>query len=140
MQGTGKHEVATTFAYASAAVDTGELLSRSELFSALDPDTIAVIAGVARPLSLRRNELVFSEGDDANDMYVVRGGRIAIANRSTDGRESVMALMEEGDLFGEMSFFDGEGRSAQARALETSELLAVPFAPIREVLESRPSL
>jgi CRP-like cAMP-binding protein len=119
-------------------VDTAELLSRSELFSALDADTITTIAASARVVSLRRNELVFSEGDEAVDMYVVRAGRIAIANRSIDGRESVMALMEPGDLFGEMSFFDGNPRSADARALEASDLLAVPFRPIREAFEARP--
>ena len=121
-------------------MDTAELLAKSELFSALDGDAVEKIAAATRPLSLRRNELVFSEGDIATDMYVVRSGRIAIANRSSDGRESVMALMENGDLFGEMSMFDGDPRSADARALEPSELVEVPFQPVRDVLEERPQL
>src|SRR5205807_2518915 len=120
--------------------DVAALLARSELFSTLDEDALTVIVKSVRPCSFQRNELVFAEGDPGHELYLVRTGRIAIANKSIDGRESLMALMEEGDLFGEMSFFDGEGRSAQARALEPSELLAVPFAPIREVLEDRPSL
>jgi len=138
MKGTGKPEVATTFAYAPPAVDTAELLSRSELFSALDAETVNSIAGSAKAVSLRRNELVFSEGDEATDMYVVRAGRIAIANRSIDGRESVMALMEPGDLFGEMSFFDGDPRSADARALEASDLIVVPFQPVRDAFQAKP--
>ena len=48
-------------------------------------------------------------------------GRIAIASKSDDGRESVFALMERGDLFGEMPLLDGLGRSAEARALEPSD-------------------
>jgi CRP-like cAMP-binding protein len=48
--------------------------------------------------------------------------------------------MEEGDLFGEMPLFDDEPRSAQARALEPSELLSVPYPPIKAVLEERPEL
>ena len=121
-------------------MDTAALLARSELFSALDGDAIDKIAAATHPLSLRRNELVFSEGDAATEMYVVRSGRVAIANRSIDGRESVMALMENGDLFGEMSMFDGDMRSADARALEPSDLVAVPFLPVRSVLEERPQL
>jgi CRP/FNR family cyclic AMP-dependent transcriptional regulator len=121
-------------------VNAAELLARSDLFSAFDADALDSIAAASRPCSLRRNQLVFSEGDDANDLYVVVSGRIAIANRSIDGRESVLALMEEGDLFGDMPLFDGELRSADARALEPSELVAVAYPPIREILEDRPHL
>jgi CRP-like cAMP-binding protein len=121
-------------------MDTDALLARSELFSALDPGAVRGIAAQCRPLCLQRNDLVFSEGDPADELYLVRSGRVAIAKRSIDGRESVVALMEEGDLFGEMSLFDEEGRSADARALEPCELLGVPFAPIRVVLEEQPVL
>jgi CRP-like cAMP-binding protein len=121
-------------------VDHAALLARSELFSALDPASLATVLESARPCSYRRNELIFAEGDDATDMYVVRSGRVAIASRSVDGRTSVLALMEAGDLFGEMSMFDGEGRSAEARALEPSELLAIPFPAVRAALEERPGL
>ena len=73
-------------------------------------------------------------------MYVVVSGRIAIAKRSIDGREAVVALMEPGDLFGDMGFFEGLGRSAEARALEPSQVLAIGFDPIRQVYEQRPEL
>jgi CRP-like cAMP-binding protein len=119
-------------------MDHGELLARSELFSAFERDAVDRIAAAARSLSLQRNDVVFSEGDEADELYVVQSGRIAIGMRSPDGRQSVVALMEEGDLFGEMSFFDGGGRSADARALEPAELVAVPFAALRAVLEERP--
>jgi CRP-like cAMP-binding protein len=121
-------------------VDVAELLSRAELFRALDDGALTALAGAARPVSLQRNAVVFEEGAPAEDLYVVRSGRIAIARRSPDGRESVVALMEQGDLFGEMSMFDGKGRSAHARALEASELVAVPFRAVHGVLEERPQL
>ncbi len=121
-------------------MDGVDLLSRVELFSALDPEGVAAVAAAARPCLLQRNDLVFSEGDHADDLYIVREGRIAITIRSADGRESVVALMERDDLFGEMPFFDGEGRSADARALEPAELLSVPYQALRDVLEQRPKL
>ena len=121
-------------------MDGVDLLSRVELFSALDPEGVAAVAAAARPCVLQRNDLVFSEGDHADDLYIVREGRIAITIRSQDGRESVVALTERDDLFGEMPFFDGEGRSADARALEPAELLAVPYQALRDVLEERPKL
>jgi CRP/FNR family cyclic AMP-dependent transcriptional regulator len=116
------------------------LLARSELFGALDPAVVEEIAQAARVVDVQRNDVVFTEDGEADELYVVRSGRIAIAKRSPDGRESVVALMEEGDLFGEMSLFDGQGRSADARALESSELVGVPYDPIRAILEARPTV
>lgn len=121
-------------------MDAAALLARADLFRALDPDAIDAVAREARAFTLQRNELVFAENEPANELFVVRSGRIAIAKRSPDGRESVVALMEPGDLFGEMPLFDHQGRSADARALETSELLAVSYDALRAVLEARPQL
>ena len=76
----------------------------------------------------------------ATELHVVVSGRIAISKRSIDGRASMVALMERGDLFGEMGLFDDLGRSAEARALEASQVLTIPYGPLREIYETRPSL
>jgi CRP/FNR family transcriptional regulator, cyclic AMP receptor protein len=121
-------------------MDDAVLLARSDLFSAFDaPGLSRVLSGV-RSLRCERNHTLFHEGDDAEELFVVRSGRVAIGRRSPDGRESLVALMEEGDLFGEMPLFDRQTRSASARALESSELLAIPFPLVKECLDSRPEL
>jgi CRP-like cAMP-binding protein len=124
------------------AVDQAALLARAELFSAFDAEAVQRIAQSSRSVELQRNDVVFAEREEADHLYVVDSGRIAIAKRSIDGRESVVALMEEGDLFGEMGLFDvdGEGRSAEARALEPSVLVAVPYPAVRAALEERPEV
>lgn len=121
-------------------MDTVALMSRAPLFRALDAEATSHLAGVTRQLRLGRNDVLFKEGQEARELFVVRNGRVAIVKGSADGRESVVALMEEGDLFGEMSLFDGIGRSAGARALENSELLGVPYPPIRALFAERPEL
>ena len=121
-------------------MDPAALLARSELFSAFEPDAVARISGETRAMSLQRNDVVFAEDEPADALYVVQSGRIAILKRSVDGRESVVALMEEGDLFGEMGLFDPLGRSAEARALEPSELVAVPYPAVRAALERTPEV
>jgi CRP-like cAMP-binding protein len=121
-------------------VDIVELLRESDLFAGFDDDALREVAATAEVRELRRNDLVFSEEDDPDELFVVRSGRIAIANTSVDGRESVMALMEAGDLFGEMPLLDGGRRSAGARALEPSELVAVPYLVVEQILKERPEL
>lgn len=111
-----------------------------ELFNAFSPEELDAIRSAASDLELVRGDVIFAENDEADALYIVNEGRIAIGNRSIDGRESMVALMERGELFGEMSLFDGLGRSAEARALEASNVTAVPYAPVKEILESRPAV
>src|SRR3954470_24951032 len=117
-----------------------DLLTRVDLFSELEPSELASISDASTERALRRGDVLFAEGDEPNELFVVLSGRIALANRSIDGRESVVALMEAGDVFGEMPLFDGLGRSTGARALEPSDVIAIPYAPVQEVYEARPTL
>ncbi|RZV43326.1 MAG: cyclic nucleotide-binding domain-containing protein, partial [Acidimicrobiales bacterium] len=87
------------------------LLHSVDLFRDVNTEYIDELASAAVEKSLWRGDVLFNEGQEPDALYIVISGRIAIANKSIDGRESVVALMEEGDLFGEMGLFDGMGRS-----------------------------
>jgi CRP/FNR family cyclic AMP-dependent transcriptional regulator len=123
-----------------AGPDDLDLLGRSELFSAFGHDALRAIVGAARTLECDRNFPIFGEGDTADELFVVKSGRVAIGRRSVDGRESLVALMEAGDLFGEMPLFDEGDRSASARALERSTLLGIPYEPVRRAIDDEPQL
>ncbi len=108
-----------------------EFLRHLEFFSGFSPVALSKLIETADQRSYLRGDMVFREDDEATDLYVVRTGRVAISNRSPDGRESVLALMGPGDLFGEMALFDDQGRSAGARALEESQVVSIPFDALR---------
>lgn len=117
-----------------------DLLADVDLFADLTPQELQHLADTSATRDLRRGDVLFHEDDAADTVYLVIEGRIAIAKRSIDGRESVVALMEPGDLFGEMQLFEQLGRTAEARALEPSRVLAVGYGPIREIYTQRPEL
>jgi len=117
-----------------------ELLTSIEFFKGFDGAPLDTVLAATEALSFARGGVLFTENDPAAELFVVVAGRIAIANRSIDGRESVVALMERGDLLGEMPLFDGLPRSAEARALEPSEVLAIPYAPLRAIYAEQPEL
>jgi CRP-like cAMP-binding protein len=117
-----------------------DVLAATEFFGGLDRDALEKLDAAAATRRLVRGDVLFSEGDDPDSLYVVLRGRIAIATKSFDGRESVLALMEAGDLFGELGLLDGLPRSAEARALESSDVLHVPYEPIELILHERPQL
>ncbi len=116
------------------------LLQDVPLLADLNEEEMSRIMEATTTLDLNRGDLLFAEDAEPIDLHVVASGRIAISKRSVDGRESMVALMERGDLIGEMTLFDGLGRSAEARALEVSQVLTIPFAPLRAIYEARPIL
>lgn len=116
------------------------LFRETLLFADLDDVSLKAITDASLQRRLRRGDVLFAEGDPPDALYVVESGRIAIVNQNFLGRESVVALMEAGDLFGEMGLFDDRGRSAGARALEVSVVTEVPYRPVRVLYEADPTL
>jgi len=121
-------------------VNDMDLLRNVELFDRFSEEDHRRLADASDRVELIRNDVVFSEGAEPDACYVVIDGRIAIANKSIDGRESMVALMERGDLFGEMGLFDGLGRSAEARSLEPSGVIRIPYDVLRALWEDKPEL
>jgi CRP/FNR family transcriptional regulator, cyclic AMP receptor protein len=116
-----------------------EQIQAVELFQDLEPAALANLATASSQRRLGRGDMLFSENDEPTELFVVLSGRLAMVNRSIDGRESVVALMETGDLFGEMPLFDGQNRSTDGRALEPSEVIVIPYAPLRRLYSEQPA-
>jgi CRP-like cAMP-binding protein len=116
------------------------LLDTTELFTALPADVLDALRQQAATRTYERNELLFSQGDPAGELFVIDHGRIAIATKAPDGRESVLAVLENGAMFGELPLFDGAQRSADARALIESRVIVLAYEPVRDVLKARPEL
>ena len=119
-----------------------QILADTEFFADAPASMLADVAASGKIRNLVRGDVLFEAGDDPDSIYVVLTGRIAIAlgNRPFDHRESVIALMEEGDLFGEMGMLDKSTRSAGARALETSTVLEIPYTSVLDQLNASTSL
>ncbi len=116
------------------------LLDTTELFANLPTDVIDRLNDRTETRTLERGDLLFAQGDPSTELFVVVEGNIAIATKSTDGRESLVAVMEAGGLFGELGLFDDGPRSADARALTPASVVALGFEHVREVLREQPEL
>ncbi len=116
------------------------LIDATELFAAMPEDVLELLREHAVVRRYDRNEVLFHQGDLSHDLFVVQSGRIAIAAQAGDGRESVVAVLESGGLFGELGLFDEAPRSADARALTESSVVALEYEPVRAVLRARPEV
>jgi CRP-like cAMP-binding protein len=119
-----------------------QVLADTEFFANAPASMLSLIAASGKVKNLVRGDVLFESGDDPDCIYVVLSGRIAIAigNKPLDNRETVIALMDEGDLFGEMGMLDASTRSAGARALEASTVLELPYSAVTEQLNSSSAL
>lgn len=118
------------------------LLSRTAFFADTPTEVLSTITAQAQIRNLQRGDVLFNEGDVPDALFVVLSGRIAIAigNKPLDSRESMLALMEAGDLFGELGMLDNGLRSAMARAIEPSSVLFIPYGPVLEQIRSTPNM
>ena len=118
-----------------------ETLARTDFFADASPDALNTLAAAGQELHLIRGDVLFNEGDPPESLYLVLRGRLAIALANPiDRRESVVALMESGDLFGELGMLDDGPRSAMARALEPTTVLAIPYPHVLEMFDENPKL
>lgn len=69
-------------------------------------------------------DLIVREGDTARHMYVIQAGKVRITKR-IGGEEVVLATLDKGDFFGEMSLLESLPRDANARAVGPTELLVI---------------
>ncbi len=118
-----------------------DILARTDFFADADPDGLRALAATGHEHHLIRGDVLFNEGDAPDELYLVLRGRLAIAIANPiDRRESVVALMEIGDLFGEMGLLDDGPRSALARALEPTTVLSVPYSEVLRLFDQNPKL
>ena len=118
-----------------------ELLAATEFFADAPAAVIRTIAAESRALPLIRGDVLFLEGDVADSMFLVIDGCVAIITANpVDHRETVLALMDGGDMFGEMAMLDDGPRSAMARALEPSTVLSIPYEPVLRAFRDDPAM
>lgn len=104
-------------------IDVRGVLAEHDLLRHLPDDALDRLAGVATVRSYKTGQTIFMRGDPGESMMVVASGRIRISRTSYDGREVVLAVFGPGEVLGEIAMIDGGERTADAAALEPTDLL-----------------
>jgi CRP/FNR family transcriptional regulator, cyclic AMP receptor protein len=120
--------------------ETAELLARLEVFSALEERELREVAQLAVPRSYERGEVIFREGDTGDTCYVIRSGSVSVMREHQDGRVIALAELRAGAMFGELSMFGGETRSATVETLEPTRAVALLAADFQRLLRSHPAI
>ncbi len=117
-----------------------EFLSTVEIFSLLGPEEISSIAGLFSSHEINEGEVLFREGEDGNELFIVKSGTVASSIRLPDGGERQVGQFKAGNFFGEMSIFENAPRSATCRSLEKSVLLGLQEKDFYRIIEEYPDI
>jgi CRP-like cAMP-binding protein len=115
-------------------------LSKAPLFAALDDDAAAALRAKMQEVRISRGHTLFDEGDPGDRLYVVTDGKIKLGRTSPDGRENLLAVLGEGEMFGELSLFDPGPRTATATAVTDATLAALSHDDLQPWLTGRPEV
>jgi CRP-like cAMP-binding protein len=115
-----------------------EQLSRMWLFSELNESQIGLLTQITQRRRFDAKKVVVRQGDLDADLYCVLRGHLKVTGCDTHGHEIVVNLMQAGDVFGEIAFFDGQARSATVTSLDAGELLVIRRADFLLLLQKAP--
>jgi len=116
-----------------------ERLSAVDIFAPLSPEETAMLAQASVRHVFAPSEIVIRAGDAGSSMFVLHNGRVQV-QVSDNGHLRPVAVLNEGDFFGEMALFTGEPRTAHVVALEETEVLEIGHEAMKKLFETNPDL
>ena len=117
-----------------------ELLQSVSIFWDLDNDELGYIADKMVAKHFENGNYIFLEDSEGEQCFFVLEGSVKVTRLSKDGREVILAMLNEGDFFGEMSLLDGESRSANVIALEKTKVLTLDRNDFIAVVNDYPQI
>ncbi len=122
---------------ADAAI--GKFIKDVPTFSALPDDKISIIEKVAQVVDYRKNSHIYHQGDEADNLYIIKNGWVRIYRDNVGGEETVAGILSKGEILGERSVIPGTGRYLfSAQAIETSSIIKIPGSAVRGWSETHP--
>ena len=114
------------------------LLQKVPLFAGLAPEQLEALAAATVTRRLAAREELFHKGDAAAQVYVVASGRLKVVTSSSEGDDALLAIVDEGEVVGELPMLTGGRRMASVVALEPCELLALARRDFLHFLRAHP--
>lgn len=117
-----------------------QLLAEIPLFEDLPSSDLEIVAARVRERRYKEGDTIFHRHDPGVALYMIVKGTVKIHTDTHDGGESIIAILTEGEFFGELAVIDGDERSAHATTLEPAELLMLSRDDMHEILERYPRI
>jgi CRP/FNR family transcriptional regulator, cyclic AMP receptor protein len=117
-----------------------EVLNRVSLFADLSETELRALASRSAYRTAAAGEVIFTEGEPCDGLFVVQSGAVKIYKTSVSGREQVLTVEGAGGVVAELPVFDGGPYPASASAVRDSELLFVSKRDFRSLCLENPEV
>lgn len=115
-------------------------LKKISIFSALSSSDIKEIKPFILLKKFRKKELIFSEGDSPDWLYIVTNGKVKITKLSKEGREIILEIISPMEFFGAIAVMRGFPYPANAVAAENTETMKISKGSLMKILDRFPSV
>ena len=112
-------------------------LKKCELLGRLSPDQIQQLESQSRVRTFLSRSPVYLPTETADRVFMLAEGLVKVCHLTSDGKESTLAFVEPGELFGELAIFDTGQRDEYVEAVEDSTVVMIPVQAIRQLIETR---
>ena len=119
-----------------ASVDP-RCLEAVPLLAVLEPDERAAVVGAMAVVHASAGELVIREGERGERFYLVARGKVVVTAGDTD---RPLAVLSDGDFFGELALLSEAPRAASVRALQPCTFLVLEKRQFQSILASNPKI
>jgi CRP-like cAMP-binding protein len=111
-----------------------EVIRRVPLFATLSDSEFQALESIFIVRNYRKNQLIFLEEETGNYMYIVLAGKVKVSKASAAGKESILAIHQVGDFFGEMALLDGKTSPATVAAMEDCRIVSIASEDFHRLL------
>lgn len=101
------------------------VLKNLPIFSGLTDDELCRIAPIMKLVSFKNGEVVITEGDEGDSLFIIKSGAVEVFKSEGTGEEISLGLLPEGSYFGEFSLFDDHPRSASVKAVGDTDFFSI---------------
>lgn len=117
-----------------------EILKKSLIFSGLNEEELAELAGFTVEKVFSAGAAIFHEEDAPDWFYIVADGRIKITRSSSQGKELIIAFFGTGEVFGEVAVFAGKPYPASAHAVGPAKVIGIKRNDLLSFLAREPQV
>jgi len=119
-------------------VDRFWYLKNTSLFGQLPPDRISTLEKRSKYRKYAAKSLVYLPADQGDSVLLLASGRVKMYHITSEGKQSILAFIDAGELFGELSLFDSGPREEFAETMEASSVILIPGSEIQLLMEEFP--
>ncbi len=120
--------------------DVMRTLEQVPLFANMNDSELREFEKLIHRRNFKAGETIFWEGEPGVGMYIIQAGEVSISKYFPQEERKVLAVLKNGEFFGELALLDESPRSATAIAKETTKILGLFRPDLFSLLERRPRL